>query len=193
MTLLQCFQVALRDCHACKTVPVITNHYKTRAGDNWSEPCKREKHRGIGDFLARLIYKATKKPACSACQKRRDTLNKWWSFSLLLLCLCGCVARSVHTEKGDRILHNLALEVAQEFPANPRFQNIARQAGAHCEEKAGFDFGGIVVQILAAIPGGMPGLIAMLLGGLGVASPGISMRRKKQEPPRPPPTQDKPL
>ena len=107
----------------------------------------------------------------------------------LSLFLCGCVTRQAHTEKGDRLLFDLALEVAHEFPDNPRFQNIARRAGAHSEENAGFDFGGIVQQVLASIPGGMPGLIAMILGAMGVASPGLSLASRKRPPPRPPPTE----
>lgn len=103
--------------------------------------------------------------------------------------LSGCVARSVHVEKGDRITADLAREFALEHPANPRAQDIARRAGKHAEEGAGFDFVGILQQIMASIPGGWPGLVAMILGALGVASPGISIRRKPTPPVTPPASQ----
>ena len=36
--------------------------------------------RGLGDTLARVINRTTGIEPCGACDKRRDTLNKWFPY-----------------------------------------------------------------------------------------------------------------
>lgn len=104
---------------------------------------------------------------------------KWLTPAVIFL--CGCVASTQHVQDGDLILSDLAFVVAEEHPGNAQAQRIAEKAGRHAQEPAGFDIGGLIGSLLAAIPGGGPAVLAVLLGTLGIASPGLSGRKSKEK------------
>ena len=41
---------------------------------------KQNLARGLGDTLARVINRTTGIEPCGACDKRKDTLNKWFPY-----------------------------------------------------------------------------------------------------------------
>ena len=41
---------------------------------------KQSLARGLGDTLARVINRTTGIEPCGACDKRKDTLNKWFPY-----------------------------------------------------------------------------------------------------------------
>ena len=66
--------------------------------------------RGLEDTLARVINRTTGIEPCSSCDKRKDTLNKWFPYTDKLV-----VKNSTITKLTDEILEKTMKDIKERF------------------------------------------------------------------------------
>ena len=90
----------------------------------------------------------------------------------------SCVATSDHVREGDQILKRLAVGVARKFPDDLYLKDVANEASDHARKPAGLE--GVFGGLMKWLSDQWPLVLSMLLGGAGIVSTGVPLRKKQQ-------------
>ena len=104
---------------------------------------------------------------------------RWFIMGAMCAALCGCVAGSRHVDELTRQVQQLAEEVAHMHPDNHRVPVIAGALARLAESGSALVPPGVVAQLAQYIPGGPGGIVMIVLGLLGIASPGADVGKNK--------------
>jgi len=102
---------------------------------------------------------------------------KEFTIVIFLSMIYGC-ASTAHIERGDDLLAELAVAVADKYPEDKYLKSIAKRTGKHAEEKAGFSPASLL-SLLDPI-GGVPGLLMILTGTGALGLGGRKILKSKQ-------------
>jgi len=105
--------------------------------------------------------------------------SRWLVMGAMCAVLSGCVAGSRHVDELTRQVQQLAEEVAHMHPDNHRIPVIAAALARLAESGSALVPPGVIAQLAQYIPGGPGGMVMIVLGLLGIVSPGADVGKNK--------------